>query len=98
MPEPTISLPDARALCGHIDLLEQALRRIAAWAAAYPLEIFPEPDLIAARLALDKAGVSFDALNASTMRRVLSQIEKIAVDALPPPASNIPPAPPPAPG
>lgn len=48
----------------RIERLEEALRRIADWAEAYPLQ------------------VSLDRLSASAMRHVITQVGKIAKDAL----------------
>jgi hypothetical protein len=33
----------------RIDILAEALQRIAQWSDAYPLDVFPEPDLEQAR-------------------------------------------------
>jgi hypothetical protein len=66
----------------RIEALEAALRRIAEWSDAYPLEVFPEPDLARARVVLEAADMSLDAISASAMRHVVVGIGKIAKDAL----------------
>ncbi len=47
---------------------------IEQWARAYPLDIFPEPDLEHAALALGNHGLTLDAISASNMRHVVSKI------------------------
>ena len=64
---------------------EAALRRIAEWADAYPLHIFREPDeayFTKAHQVLTANGMTLDAISASAMRHVISQVGKIAKDAL----------------
>jgi hypothetical protein len=62
--------------------LEDALRQIVRWADAYPLDIFPEPDLKLAHDLLTAHGVTLDALSAHAMRHCLVGVRKIADDAL----------------
>lgn len=61
---------------------EEALWRIAQWADAYPLEVFPEPDLKRAHEVLTAAGMTLDAISATAMRHAISGVGKIARDAL----------------
>jgi hypothetical protein len=49
----------------------EAHQRIVQWADAYPLAVFPEPDLKAVQQALSAAGLSLDAVSASNMRHVV---------------------------
>jgi len=56
---------------------EDKLRRIKTWCEAYPLDVFPEPDMNEARLALTFSGISLDAVSASNMRHVLKGIREI---------------------
>jgi len=60
------------------DLFE-CLRR---WTKAYPLKVFPEPDFEKAAEALKAAGLSLDAVSASNMRHVLTQVKDIIEQAL----------------
>lgn len=66
----------------RLDQLENALRRIAEWAEAYPLSIFPEPDLKKAARVLKDGGMTLDAISAHAMRHVIEGVGKIARDAL----------------
>lgn len=62
--------------------LIEALRDIERWSKAYPLKVFPEPDLEAARTALQTAGITLDAVSASAMRHVITEVGAIARAAL----------------
>ena len=65
-----------------IDRLEEALQRIETWSQAYPLAIFPEPDLRKAVEVLKANGMTLDAISAHCMRHVVEGVGKIARDAL----------------
>ena len=65
------------ALRERIDRLAAALRDIDEWADAYPVDIFPEPDLNRAADVLKAAGMTLDAISASNMRHVLSGVKRI---------------------
>lgn len=65
--------------------MEQALERIAKWAHAYPIEVFPEVDsayLKRAHEVLTAAGLTLDRLSAYAMRHVITQVGTIAEEAL----------------
>jgi len=66
----------------RIEQLEDALRRIATWAEAYPLEVFPEPDMVKAHLVLKAHGMTLDAITANAMRHVITQVGHIAREGL----------------
>ena len=66
----------------RVDELEEALHQIHQWAKAYPLDVFPEPDFKKAREVLEAAGMTLDAISASNMRHVITQVEKICADVL----------------
>jgi hypothetical protein len=66
----------------RIDQLEQALWRIAQWSDAYPLEVFPEPDLKKARALLEAGGITLDSISAHCMRHVVEGVGRIAKEAL----------------
>lgn len=72
----TVPQPD------RIDELEEALQRIIQWSEAYPLEIFPEPDLKKARALLEAGGITLDSVSAHCMRHVVEGVGKIAREAL----------------
>jgi hypothetical protein len=61
---------------------EEALQRIVQWSEAYPLDIFPEPDLKKARQLLEAGGMTLDAISAHCMRHVVEGVGKIAKQAL----------------
>lgn len=62
--------------------LRAALERIQTWAKAYPLKIFPEPDLKKVAKALKDNGLTIDAVAASNMRYVLKGVSDIVDEAL----------------
>lgn len=57
--------------------LKDKLGRILKWVQAYPLQVFPEPDLKAAAKVLKENGLSLDQISASSMRHVLNGIKPI---------------------
>ena len=72
-------------MCERCEELEEALRRIVEWADAYPIDIFHEPspeESHRAHQLLTANGMTLDAISASAMRHVISQVGKIAKDAL----------------
>lgn len=62
--------------------LEEALERIQNWVNAYPLTVFPKPDLKKAHQVLKEAGMTLDAISADAMRHVLDGIKDIVEQAL----------------
>lgn len=66
----------------RLDDLTEALHRIAAWAEAYPIDVFPEPDWEKARELLKAGGITIDAVVAHVARHVVEGVGKIARDAL----------------
>jgi hypothetical protein len=66
----------------EIDKLRGALQRIEQWSDAYPLDMFPEPDLKKAAEVLKANGMTLDAISASCMRHVVEGVGKIAREAL----------------
>ena len=71
-----------RALEAKNERLKKGHDDIVAWGNAYPVSIFPEPDLEQAHELLKAGGMTLDAVSASAMRRVLKGVIKIASDAL----------------
>ena len=66
----------------EIERLTDALEEIERWSRAYPIERFPEPDLkLAARLLL-AGGITLDAVSASAMRHVVTEVGEMARRAL----------------
>lgn len=70
------------ALEERIEDLEAALVQIDSWAKAYPLDIFPKPDLQRAAIVLKAAGMTLDAISADTMRHVIDGVKDITEQAL----------------
>lgn len=64
----------AAAECKKCD---QLLEHIREWAEAYPLSIFPEPDFGKAHKVLTENGMTLDAISASNMRHVITQIKEM---------------------
>lgn len=64
------------------DIMRDALVKIAQWSDAYPLDIFPEPDLAKAAALLQAGGMTLDAISASNMRHVVVEVGMIAKTAL----------------
>lgn len=54
------------------------LDKIIEWCDAYPLDIFPEPDFIKVRAALEEKGITLGAVSASNMRHVVDGVKRIA--------------------
>jgi hypothetical protein len=60
---------------------EDALTRLQEWARAYQLECFPEPDFKKAHQLLLAGGMTLDAISASNMRHVITQVAAIVDEA-----------------
>ena len=61
----------------EFETMDEKLRQIHNWCKAYPLGVFPEPDLKAVRKALEVAGITMDSVSASNMRHILNGIIRI---------------------
>ena len=75
----TLELIATRA---RVAKLEEELQRIVRWGEAYPLEVFPEPDLKRAHEVLTAHGMTLDAISAHVMRLVVVGVGEIAREAL----------------
>lgn len=64
------------------DCYEEALQQIDQWSRAYPRSVFPKPDFVKARYALEAAGMTLDAISADNMRHVVEGVGEIARAAL----------------
>lgn len=80
--EPLYSSSTVSTLQAEIERLREALEQISQWADAYPLDIFPEPDFKAVRVALEAHGLTLDSVSASNMRHVVTGVGRIARQAL----------------
>lgn len=56
------------------EVVEEFLHELNGWERAYPLSVFPEPDMRKAADLLKAGGMTLDAISASNMRHVVSQI------------------------
>ena len=75
-------MADELQIADKFDRLRDALIEIETWARAYPLTVFPEPDLTKAASVLSQHGMTLDAISANAMRHVLSGIVDIVRGAL----------------
>jgi len=66
----------------QVDVFEDGLNKIKNWSIAYPLDIFPEPDLKKARELLKTGGIPLDEVTAHAMRHVVDGVGRIAREAL----------------
>jgi hypothetical protein len=73
---------EIRRLEAEAAALREALEEIIQWSKAYPLTVFPEPDLEKAHALLKAGGMTLDAISASNMRHVITQAGEIALRAL----------------
>jgi hypothetical protein len=69
-------------MCERCEQLEGALQSIVLWSEAYPLKVFPEPDLRKARQLLEAGGISLDRISAHCMRHAVVGVGEIARRAL----------------
>lgn len=82
----TAALAHANDQAEHFErwwyLRGDALEQIRSWAAAYPLDVFPEPDMRRAHEVLEANGLSLGAISAHAMRHVITQVSAIVCDGL----------------
>lgn len=61
----------------QIEDMQDKLHKISQWAEAYPIKIFPEPDLKKATKVLEENSMTLDSISASNMRHVLQGVKDI---------------------
>ena len=61
----------------RIEKLESKLDKIKDWCEAYPVSVFPEPDLEKAARVLKENDMRLDDISASNMRHVLDGVKNI---------------------
>jgi hypothetical protein len=66
----------------EVERLTETLEAIEGWSRAYPIAVFPEPDLAKAHELLQAGGMTLDAISAHAMRHVITQVGKMARAAL----------------
>jgi len=59
------------------EFYDDLLHSIKSWSEAYPLSVFPEPDLAKAHEVLRANGMTLDAISASNMRHVITQVQSM---------------------
>lgn len=77
--KPEMDLRDKLAACeaerdslrAEVERLREALEKMRSWADAYPLDVFPEPDMARVANVLRREGMTLDAVAASVLRRAL---------------------------
>ena len=70
------------ALEARLSKMEEVLEQIVEWSKAYPISVFPEPDFEKAAKVLKDNGMTLDAVSASNMRHVITEVAKMAREAL----------------
>ena len=76
------SLHQREELMERCERMEKALRDIESWAHAYPVNVFPKPDLRRAAEILSINNMSLDAISADAMRHVLEGVINLVKDGL----------------
>ena len=72
------ALQEIIELKATIEDIAEIVHKIRQWCAAYPIDIFPEPDFKLARKGLESVGITMDAVSASNMRHVLNGVTDYA--------------------
>jgi DNA repair exonuclease SbcCD ATPase subunit len=75
-----------RKMVEQSERMREALTKLRDWPNAYPVDIFPEPDLFQVRLVLQEAGITIDQVSASNFRWLLGRISETAAEGLKDPA------------
>lgn len=68
----------------------ELMQWVEQWAEAYPLDMFPKPDLHKAREVLSAAGLSLDCISADAMRHVITRVRDRMRAAQPPAVAQQP--------
>lgn len=66
--------PDEKAA---IEWAQELIHRLHSWSQAYPLDLFPEPDLKAAHEVLSAHGMGIGGISASMGRHVLRRVAEM---------------------
>ena len=78
----TLVVERIAALEARLSKMEEALEKIIQWSKAYPVTVFPEPDFEKAAKVLKDNGMTLDAVSASNMRHVITEVAGMAREAL----------------
>jgi len=61
---------------------DDLFHKIKDWCEAYPISVFPEPDFKKAHEVLKANGMTLDAISASNMKHVITQVQKMIDSAI----------------
>ena len=61
---------------------DDLFHKIKDWCEAYPINVFPEPDFKKAHEVLKANGMTLDAISASNMKHVITQVQKMIDSAI----------------
>lgn len=64
------------------DKMRDSLQKIYNWSQAYPLDIFPELNMMRVAVVLAAAGIELGSVSAYCMRHVISGVESLAKEGL----------------
>ena len=70
-------LVDAKATAREREHYDALFEQIKGWCEAYPISVFPEPDFGRAHDVLKANGMTLDAISASNMKHVITQVQKM---------------------
>jgi len=59
------------------EIYDDLFDQIKNWCEAYPISVFPEPDFKKAHEVLKANGMTLDAISASNMKHVITQVQKM---------------------
>jgi DNA-binding FadR family transcriptional regulator len=62
---------------GEREHYDDLFDNIKNWCEAYPIAVFPEPDFKKAHEVLKAHGMTLDAISASNMKHVITQVQKM---------------------
>jgi hypothetical protein len=75
--EEELILDEVQQLRTQLSECQSKLHKINQWCKAYPLDVFPEPDLAVADIILKAHGMGVSSIGASAMRHVLNGLQDI---------------------
>jgi hypothetical protein len=70
-------LVDAKATAKEREHYDDLFEQIKNWCEAYPISVFPEPDFGKAHEVLKANGMTLDAISASNMKHVITQVQEM---------------------
>ena len=70
-------LVEERTAAKEREHYDDLFAHIKGWCEAYPISAFPEPDFKKAHEVLKANGMTLDAISASNMKNVITQVQKM---------------------